>query len=154
MDRISQICFSPSEDVDKMLADSLAHVISGAGGADVGGIFLQGSSGLVLRALHGSVEVLIEFINDIQASGDLLGPARIHQHKDGSGGNWISAPIVSGAEMCGAMVLACEEPESLPFIEKATFRIGHILDSFQKPVPILSACTKADEKGIAQNFSP
>ncbi len=154
MDRIAEICFSPTEDMDKMLADSLAHVVSGAGGADVGGIFLQESSGLVLRALHGSVEVLIEFIKDIQASCDLLGPARIHQAKDGSKGSWITAPITSGGQMCGAMVLACEEPESLPFIEKATVRIGHLLDSFQKPVPILSACTKADEQGIAQNFSP
>lgn len=153
LDRLAEICFSPPEDLDKMLVDSLAHVILGVGGSEVGGLFLQESSGLVLRALHGSVEVLIEFIKDM-AGCDLMGPARIHQAIDGSRGSWILAPIVSGGQKKGALILASEEIESLPFLERASVRIGHLLDSSENPGPILSACSKADESGIAQNFSP
>ncbi len=153
MDRIAEICFSPQDDMDRILADSLAHVILGVGGSEVGGIFLQESSGLVLRALHGSVEVLIEFIKDM-TGGDLLGPARIHQDKDGSKGSWISAPIVSGGQKKGVVILACEDIESLPFLEKASVRIGHLLDSSSNTSPILSACNKTDESGIAQNLGP
>jgi len=153
MDRIAELCFSPHEDMDKMLADSLAHIISGVGGADVGGIFLQEGNGLVLRALHGSVEVLIEFIKDLQGDCDLLGPARIHHTVGGSKGSWISAPIVSGAQKKGVVILACEEIESLPFLKRASVRIGYLLDSSEKPSPILSTCSKADD-GIAQNFGP
>jgi len=154
MDRIAEICFSPNEDIDKMLADSLEYVIGGVGGSDVGGIFLQERGGLVLRALHGSLEVLIEFIKDIEAGCDLLGPARFHQAQDGSSVSWISAPIISGLQKKGALVLACEEIGSLPFLQRASLRIGHLLDSYEKISPILSACSKSDERGIMQNFSP
>ena len=138
MDRISEIFFSSKEDLDKVLADSLAFIVSGAGGADVGGIFLQENRGLVLRALHGSVEVLIEFVNDIQAGCDLLGKPLVHEVKDGSRGSWISAPIISGAQKKGALVLACEELECLHFLERASLRIGYILDRSEKPPTILS----------------
>ncbi|MFZ2376397.1 MAG: PAS domain S-box protein [Methanothrix sp.] len=154
MDRIAEICLSPPEDMDRMLADLLTCVIAGVGGADVGGIFLQEGSSLVLRALHGSVEILIEFIEDIQARCDLLGPAQSHQAKDGSERGWISAPVISREQRKGALVLACEEIECLPFLKRASMRIGHLLDGSERARPILSACAEADERGIAQNFIP
>ena len=107
----------------------------------------------MLRALHGSVEVLIEFVNDIQAGCDLLGKPLVHEVKDGSRGCWVSAPIISGAQKKGALVLACEELECLHFLERASLRIGYILDRSEKPRTILSASAKAED-GIAQDFSP
>ena len=83
IDGIMQTSLPSSEDMDKKLADALAHLIAGMGGAEVGGVFLREESGLVLRALHGSVEELIEFIKGMEA-GILLGQPRVQKYEAGS----------------------------------------------------------------------
>ena len=149
LDSIAESCFAPPEDMDKSLTDSLSFVIDGMGGAEVGGIFLQDSGGLVLRALHGSLEVLIEFIKELEPGPDLLRQARVHQGYDSSPGSWISAPIISGAQKKGAIVLASEEIEGLAFLERASLRIGHLLESSDKPSTLLSTCNKSKERHSA-----
>jgi PAS domain S-box-containing protein len=116
-------------DMDNALADALSHVIAGVEGAEVGGIFLQESKGLVLRALHGAVEELIYFIDGIE-SGLLLGQAKAHESKDDSGRIWISASINCCGQIEGVIVVACINTctsGSISFLEKAASRIGHLL---------------------------
>ena len=121
---------SSSEDMDKKLADALVHLIAGLGGAEVGGVFLREESGLVLRALHGSVEELIEFIKGMNSSL-LLGQPRIQKCPAGSQHSWMSAPIICDGHARGAVVVACADASSTQgpnFLEKAAGRIGHLLD--------------------------
>ncbi|MDQ1261192.1 MAG: DNA-binding transcriptional activator CusR [Euryarchaeota archaeon] len=130
IDGIMQTCLLSSEDMDKKLTDALAHLIKGMDGALVGGIFLREESGLVLRALHGSVEELIEFINGMEL-GTLLVRSQIHKCEPGLEKKWMSAPIACAGEAKGAVVLACDDANGthcLNFLEKATGRIGHLLD--------------------------
>jgi len=130
LDGIMQTSLPSSEDMDKRLADALDHLIAGLGGAEVGGVFLREESGLVLRALHGSVEELIEFITGMEA-GILLGQPRIHKCEAGSQPSWMSAPIRCAGEAKGAVVVACADENCtycLNFLEKAAGRIGHLLN--------------------------
>jgi PAS domain S-box-containing protein len=130
IDGIMQTSLPSAEDMDKRLADALAHLVKGMGGAEVGGLFLGEEGGLVLRALHGSVEELIEFINGLEA-GLLLGPARIHKCEAESQRKWMSAPIICAGRALGAVVVAFADEsntQGLSFMEKAAGRIGHLLD--------------------------
>ncbi|MCX6673521.1 MAG: hypothetical protein NTY37_07065, partial [Methanothrix sp.] len=130
LDGIMQTSLPSSEDMDKRLADALPHLIAGMGGAQVGGVFLREESGLVLRALHGSVEELIEFIKGME-SFLLLGQPRVHRCEAGSPRNWMSAPIICAGEAKGAVVVACADENGtngLNFLEKAAGRIGHLLN--------------------------
>jgi len=130
IDGIMQTSLPSSEDIDKKLADALAHLIAGMSGAEIGGVFLSEKSGLVLRALHGSMEELIEFINGMEL-GLLLGQSRVHKCEAGSQRSWISAPIICAGEARGAVVVACDDANgtySLNFLEKAAGRIGHLLN--------------------------
>ncbi|MDQ1262949.1 MAG: hypothetical protein QG575_2130 [Euryarchaeota archaeon] len=130
IDGIMQTSLLSSEDMDKKLTDALTHLITGMGGAEVGGVFLREESGLVLRALHGSVEELIEFITGMDA-GILLGQPRVQRYEAGSQHSWMSAPIICAGETKGAVVVACADASStqgLNFLEKAAGRIGHLLD--------------------------
>jgi PAS domain S-box-containing protein len=127
MDGITDACCGTSGDIDKKLSEALVHVIAGLGGAEVGGVFLQGGNGLVLRALHGSLEVLIEFIEGME-SGFLLGLARIHKSADRTPGSWISAPIACGVQKKGAIVVASDDADCLSFLENASSRIGRLLE--------------------------
>jgi len=130
IDGIMQTSMPSSEDMDKKVAEALNHLIAGMGDVEVGGVFLQEESGLVLRALHGSVEELIEFTNGME-SGLLLGQPRVQKCEEGSQRNWMSAPIICAGEAKGAVVVACTDANgtySLNFLEKAAGRIGHLLD--------------------------
>ncbi len=130
IDGIMQTSLPSSEDIDKKLADSLTHLINGMGGAQVGGVFLRGESGLVLRTLHGSVEDLIEFINGMEL-GSLLVLPRVHECDVCGAHSWMSAPIISAGETKGAVVVAGTDENgtySLDFLEKAAGRIGHLLN--------------------------
>ncbi|MDD1749088.1 MAG: PAS domain S-box protein [Methanothrix sp.] len=130
IDGIMENCLPPFGDIDKKLADALAHLIAGMGGAEVGGVFLKEESGLVLRALHGSVEELIEFIKGMD-SGFLLGSSRVHKCEAECTRSWMSAPIFCAGEAKGAVVVACADANStccLSFLEKAAGRIGHLLN--------------------------
>ena len=130
IDGIMEKCLLHHGDMDNVLADSLAHVIAGIEGADVGGIFLQEGKGLVLRALYGLVEELIDFVDGME-SGLLFGLAKAHESKGNSRRIWISAPIHSGGQIDGVIVIACINAcssGSLSFLEKAASRIGHLLE--------------------------
>ena len=119
------------DDVDNMLADALSHVITGVEGAEVGGIFLQEGKGLVLRGLSGSVEELIDFIEDMK-SDILLGQAKLHESDKDSQKVWISAPILCDERAEGVVVVAYANDcgtRSLSFLERAATRIGHILQT-------------------------
>ena len=131
LDGIIEISLSSSVDMDKKIADALTHLIAGMGGAEVGGVFLREEGGLVLRALQGSVEELIEFINEMDSSL-LLGPARIHKCDACGTRKWMSAPIICAGRALGAVVVACANAsgtQGLSFMEKAAGRIGHLLDA-------------------------
>ncbi len=149
MDGITEACSCPSGDIDKKLAESLEHVIVGLGGAEVGGVFLREGSGLVLRALHGSVEVLIEFLEDME-SGLLLGLARIHKSADRSPESWISAPIICGVQKFGAIVVASEDAECLTFLEKAASRVGHLLELSGRHSPMVSTCPAVENSPLQE----
>lgn len=130
IDGIMQTSLPSAENMDKKLTDALTHLITGMGGAEVGGVFLREESGLVLRALHGSVEELIEFISGMEA-GILLGQPRVQRYEAGSQHSWMSAPIICAGETKGTVVVACADAsstQSLNFLEKAAERIGHLLD--------------------------
>ena len=64
-------------------------------------------------------------------SGVILGPAKVHESRDDSGKVWISAPIHSGNQTEGVLVIACINActsESISFLEKAASRIGYFLE--------------------------
>jgi len=130
IDGIMQTSLPSSEDIDKKLADALAHLIAGMGDVEVGGVFLREEGGLVLRALYGSVEELIEFTKGMEA-GLLLGQPRVQKCEARTQRNWMLAPIISAGEAKGAVVVAFADANgtySLNFLEKAAGRIGHLLD--------------------------
>jgi len=64
-------CLLHHGDMDNVLADSLAHVIAGIEGADVGGNISPGRQRTCARALYGLVEELIDFVDGME-SGLLL----------------------------------------------------------------------------------
>ena len=148
MEGISEAFMSSTGDTDKDLADALAHVIAGLGGAEVGGVFLQDGNGLVLRALHGLVEDMIEFIASTESS-HLLGLAHVHKSAENSPLNWMSAPILCGVQAKGAVVVArtdANDSLTLSFLEKTAFRIGHLLEGSASNHPILPSLEKISNK--------
>jgi PAS domain S-box-containing protein len=148
MNGITEAFMSSTGDTDKDLADALAHVIAGLGGAEVGGVFLQDGNGLVLRALHGLVEVMIEFIASTESS-HLLGLAHVHKSAENSPLNWMSAPILCGVQAKGAVVVArtdANDSLTLSFLEKTAFRIGHLLEGSASNHPILPSLEKISNK--------
>ena len=148
MEGITEAFMGSTGDTDKDLADALACVIAGLGGAEVGGVFLQDGNGLVLRALHGLVEVMIEFIASTESS-HLLGLAHVHKSAENSPLNWMSAPILCGVQAKGAVVVArtdANDSLTLSFLEKTAFRIGHLLEGSASNHPILPSLEKISNK--------
>jgi PAS domain S-box-containing protein len=130
IDGITAACLFSSHDLDLKLADALTHIMTGLGGVEIGGIFLCEEGGLVLRALHGSVEELISFINGMETN-HLLSCPRLHYSEAGGAPIWMSAPMISARQTKGALVVALAEGsdnDHLIFLEKAAGRIGHLLD--------------------------
>jgi len=133
IDGIVQSCEVSPEDLDGRLAKALAHIISGMEEAKLGGVFLREESGLVLRALHGSVEELIEFIKGIP-SAELLHQAKVHKFKEDEQNAiiWLSAPIICDSQAEGVLITRCrvdEEKDAMAFLEKAACRLGRLLVS-------------------------
>jgi PAS domain S-box-containing protein len=131
IDSITEICFTSSVDLDQKLSDSLVHIAAGLGGAEIGGIFLRDGGGLVLRALQGSVEELIRFIRG-KETGHLLRSPRVHPSEAGCVRTWMSAPMVNASELKGVIVVASSDANcsgDLNFLEKASRRLGHLLDA-------------------------
>jgi len=130
IDGITEACLLSEKDLDAKLADALSHLISGMDGVEIGGIFLRENGGLVLRALHGPVEELINFIKGME-SGHLLNGAKTHAAVEGRTRSWVSSPITCDGEAKGAVVVAFADgsgPSGLSFLDKAAGRIGHHLN--------------------------
>ncbi|HPT19112.1 MAG TPA: PAS domain S-box protein [Methanothrix sp.] len=132
MDGIMQSC-QISPDPDGWLSEALPHIISGLADVELGGVLLKEEGGLVLRALHGSVEELIEFIKAMP-SADLLSRGKVHRSdKEETGAAiWISAPIICQSRAEGVVIVRCRgdtEKESLAFLEKAAVRTGRLLET-------------------------
>lgn len=137
IDAITERCLRPKGDIDEDLADALAHVIAGMDGADVGGVFLREERGLVLRALRGSVQELIDFIDGIELSL-LLCVAKAHKSEENEPVTWISAPIRCCGKAEGAVVIACKDGNGscLSFLERAASRIGCLLEADRITSPV------------------
>lgn len=121
----------PEGDMDKELGDALASMASVLERAEVGGIFLLEEGGLVLRALVGSVEELIEFIKNKESSVLLASPIA-HKPDVASKRLWASAPIHRDGKAEGVIVISSEESESdrvLSFLERAANQIGRLMDA-------------------------
>ncbi len=121
----------PEGDMDKELGDALASMASVLERAEVGGIFLLEDGGLVLRALVGSVEELIEFIKNKESNALLASPIA-HKPDVASKRLWASAPIQRDGKAEGVIVISSEESESdrvLSFLERAANQIGRLMDA-------------------------
>ncbi len=141
MEGIMQTCLSSSDDTDRKLTNALAHLITGMEGAQIAGLFLKEESSLALRALHGSVEELIEFINGMDPSILLVMP-RAHRCETDSDRKWMSAPIACAGEAKGAVVVACADAngaQGINFLEKAAGRIGYLLEVCDQNKMMLSS---------------
>ena len=129
LEGLTESCLS-GLDLDRMLGGVLSHMVSGTAGAEVAGIFLLEQEGLQLRAMQGSVEELISFIEGAETVR-LLSQPLIHPTQ-ATGKSWISVPILDNGQTKGLAVLALlQEPDrtSLKFLEKAAGRIGRLLDA-------------------------
>jgi len=144
---ITRECLRAHCDVDKKLTDALAHMVGGMDGAEIGGVFLREDSGLVLRALTGSVEDLINFIQGME-SALLLKMARAHKPEESMNRFWISAPIVANGKAEGVVVIACNQgdgSQALSFLERAACRIGDILGAGHSSSPMQSSLIRSIE---------
>jgi len=129
LEGLTESCLSEL-DQDRMLGSALSHLASGTAGAEVAGIFLLEQEGLQLRAMLGSVEELISFIEGAETVR-LLSQPLVHPTQ-ASGKSWISAPILGNGQTKGLAVLALMQEAdrpSLKFLEKAAGRIGRLLDA-------------------------
>jgi PAS domain S-box-containing protein len=139
LEGLTESCLS-GMDMDRRLAGVLSHIVSGTLGAEVGGIFLREAEGLELRALHGSVEELISFIQEVETVR-LMSKPLIHPSQT-PGQTWISAPMLWKGETKGVAVLALArqaDRQSCSFLERAAGRIGHLLDLGTAQEPELSS---------------
>jgi len=118
----------PDGDIDRDLGDSLSDVISGLESAEVGGIFLLENESIVLRALFGSVEDLMNFTEGMESNA-LLGAPKVHKSDEDY--TWTSVPIVCGGQPQGAIVVASMEgdgPSTLSFLEMIASHISRLVD--------------------------
>ncbi|HOV82462.1 MAG TPA: PAS domain S-box protein [Methanothrix sp.] len=121
-----------SSDLNGMLAEALNHIISGIEDVELGGVFLKEEGGLVLRALQGSVEDMMDFIKGMP-TGELLSRAGVLKSRcEGPEAViWISAPIICKSLPQGVVILrrrGAAEKEAIAFLEKAALRAGRLLD--------------------------
>jgi PAS domain S-box-containing protein len=130
----------PEGDMDKELGEALVSMTSVPEKAEVGGIFLLEGGGLVLRALVGSVEELIDFTKNKETSVLLAAP-KAHKSDEASKRFWASAPIRYSGRTEGVIVISSEEMESkrvLAFLERAANQVSRLLDATSK-----TACSEA-----------
>lgn len=127
-------------DTEKVLEDSISDVIAGVENAEIGGIFLQENGSLVLRALFGSVEDLMRFIENMELDTFLDAP-RIYKPKEEADYLWASAPVKCGGKAQGAIVIASLADDGnrvLSFLEKTAPHIGRLIEvcSLRRPAPL------------------
>jgi len=128
---IMTMALGPERDMDKELGDALASMTAVLEKAEVGGIFLLEEGGLVLRALIGSLEELMEFTKNKDSSVLLTAP-KAHKPEDASKRFWASAPIHCDGRTEGVIVISSEEMESnrvLSFLDRAANQVGRLLDA-------------------------
>lgn len=152
LNSIMERTIHPGNDLDTELGEALAGAVSGIEDAEVGGIFLQEDGNLVLRALFGAVEELIDFIENKEAAFLLAAPKA---HQSNSDFLWISAPILCNSQPKGIIVVASiggsvggsvegDGSKALSFLEKAASHIGRLVETCNISVPIQHP-SKAEE---------
>lgn len=129
LNSIMERAIHPDGDMDSDLGGCLSDVISGIESAEVGGIFVLEKGSIVLRALFGSVEELMEFTEN-KESNALLGAPKVYRYDDDY--IWMSAPIACSEKPHGAIVIAAQKDAgqtALSFLERASSHIGHIIEN-------------------------
>jgi PAS domain S-box-containing protein len=125
----------PEGDMDRDLGDSLSDIVSGLESAEVGGIFLLENGSMVLRALFGSVEDLMNFTDGMESNA-LLGASKVHKTDEDY--TWMSVPIICDGRPQGAIVVASMEGDGtsmLSFLETTAPHIGRLVDIANLPSP-------------------
>lgn len=118
----------PDGEMDNSLGDCLSDIVSGIDGAEVGGIFLQERGNIVLRALFGSVEDLMNFMEGKEPNALLEAPKVCRTDEDYI---WTSVPVVCSEVPKGVIVVATlkdADPGALSFLEKAAPNIGRLVE--------------------------
>ncbi|MHC1631273.1 MAG: response regulator [Methanotrichaceae archaeon] len=116
--------------IETVLDEILSDVMIGLEGTDVSGVFLLEDGHLVLRSLHGSLEKLIEFVDDTSTKIFLEQP---RLYKDGTY-FWASAPINCKSIPYGLLVvgsLEVIEEHTIQFLKKMAQSIGCIVTLVQ-----------------------
>lgn len=121
----------PRGEVGDLSEEALSLIMEGADRFMVGGIFIQEGGDLVLRALGGPPEDLMEFMGRIDAE-DLLKEARSKTVEDGVRRTfWTSSPFYFGDVGRGVLVLGRDEevgPEILKLLRDIARHIGKMIE--------------------------
>jgi PAS domain S-box-containing protein len=133
INRIMDMAMQSEVNLEKWLTESL-ECVTMVQSAEAGGIFLGEKGGLVLKALVGPVEKLVNFVGDMESSIllDMPKAHKIEQDEDGSECIWSSAPISCKGKAEGAIVVASRNADTavtLSFLEKAARKIGLLLET-------------------------
>lgn len=120
----------PRGEVGDLSEEALSLIMEGADRFMVGGIFIQEGGDLVLRALGGPLEDLMEFMGRIDAE-ELLKEARSKTVEDGGRRTfWTSSPFYFGDVGRGVLVLGRDEeigPEILKLLRDIARHIGKMV---------------------------
>ena len=121
----------PRGEVGDLSEEALSLIMEGADRFMVGGIFIQEGGDLVLRALGGPLEDLMEFMGRIDAE-ELLKEARSKTVEDGGRRTfWTSSPFYFGDVGRGVLVLGRDEeigPEILKLLRDIARHIGKMIE--------------------------
>ena len=138
INRILERMANIEADWEKVLENSIEDIVGGIDGAKIGGIFLKEKDGLALKALTGSVEELISFMEGLEISCLMNAPRSI-ECKYESIYHWISAPIEFDGITMGAIIIALESNETsaaIAFLERAVEHLNRLLDAYKGIIPL------------------
>jgi PAS domain S-box-containing protein len=125
-------------DRENALEDTIADIVGGIEGAKIGGIFLKEKEGFALKALYGSVEELISFVEELDTSY-LMKEPRVIESNYKSIYHWISAPINFDGMARGAIIVALESSETsaaIAFLEKVIAHLSRLLEIYSQNIPL------------------
>ncbi|MCJ7443926.1 MAG: PAS domain S-box protein [Methanotrichaceae archaeon] len=134
INKILNRTINTESDIEKMLEDTLEDIVCGIDGAKIGGIFLNEKEGLVLKALNGSVEELISFIEGVDLSS-LMNATGFIKCDHRSAYQWMSAPIIFDGIKEGAIIVASEPVDknrALAFLENVIRHLGCLIESYRQ----------------------